>query len=403
MPFPRAAVLAVVFLLGCQTERWGVPTSGSGFPTGSHNYSRWAADPPRMLFLQPITAPDTSGCLQPPLALSSRLTVLATAEGSLIGLGMFEPIWHLRLPAKTVAAVPLVADSGTLYLLGSDGTLSALSFDGKLLWREPLFLGLEHGGGPYLPLLAQHRGILAADGGGRLVRVAATGKILWEQRRGGSLRRSWSASADGLLALGIAADGGDTLLVLDSTGQQRWSRVLPQTQLTCVVLGNGRLVVAGVRDGPQEPIPVLHCFSAIGELLWSKTLPAVPRWVSLDDSSRAYVIVHSSGVGDPISGILAYGADGHHRWKLYLPATITTPALLFEKSLLVFAVQSNGALGGYILSLADGSLQELLSLQEAPPLLLVPAVTPDGDVLLGWSTRLGLLRLGEHPWRWLLF
>jgi hypothetical protein len=170
-----------------------------------------------------------------------------------------------------------------------------------------------------------------------------------------------------------------------------------------VAFGNRQLVVAGVRDGPHEPIPVLHCFSATGELLWSRTLPAVPRWVSLDDSSRAYVIVHSIGVGDPISGILAYGADGHQRWKLYLQATITTPALLFKRSLLVFAVQSNGALGGYILSLVDGSLQELLSLQEAPPLLLVPAVTPDGDVLLGWSARLGLLRLGEHPWRWLLF
>ncbi|MCS6965360.1 MAG: PQQ-like beta-propeller repeat protein [Candidatus Kapabacteria bacterium] len=399
--------VAAVVAQGCQPERWELPASFGGSTTQSHNYTRTAAEPPRMVFLQSVGHPDTSGCLQPPLPLSSRLTVLATANGSLIALSAAAPQWTFSFPKGTAVASALAADTSTLYAMGSDGALYALSFNGTLRWRIHLFRGIPEGGGPYTHLLPFQDGIAVGDASGRLLRIGSSGAMLWEQQRGGSIERSPAADGGEHLVVGIVSfspDAGDTILFIDPTGQQRWARALHQTRLTCSpTFGQGYLFVAGVRNPLADPIPVLHTFSETGQLLWSRVLPATPRWLSVDDSNGVYVIMHSTGIGEPISGILAYDARGEQRWTLYIRAAIMTPALIFRNSAVVFAIQPNGALGAYILAAENGKLQELLSLEGAPPLLLQPAVTPDGSILLGWSHRLGLLRLGEHPWQWLLF
>ncbi len=401
-------LLLAFFLWGCQQERWNVPTTLGGSPARTHNYASTAPEPPRLLFLIPLSHSDSSGCLQPPLPLSSRLTIVATTQGSLVAISGAEVAWSFRFPQGVTAGAALAADTATLYALGTDGTLYALSFEGRLRWQKPLLEAFSSGGGPYLQPLPFTDGVLIGDATGRLYRLSSSGALLWEQHRRTTLERYPVADSDGSIVVGAKGQGeldGDTVIFLESTGHQRWARPLIQTQLSCPMsVGKRFLAVGGLHLSPaNDPVPVLHTFSKTGDLLWSRVLPAPPRWISLDDSNNVYVVVHSPGVGEPISGVLCFNAHGHQRWHMYLRASIAGPLLLFRTAALAFALEGNGALGAYIFSLHDGSLKEAISLEEAPPLLLQPAVTPDGSLLLGWSSRLGLLRFGEHPWRWLFF
>jgi outer membrane protein assembly factor BamB len=323
-----------------------------------------------------------------------------------VAVAAAETLWSFSFPRGVTVASALCADTATLYALGSDGVLYALSFQGRLRWQKKLFRGIAEGGGPYTNPLPLRDGLLVGETSGQLLRLSSQGELLWRHDRGARLDRNPVRDARGNVLLGILSGEStvaDTLVLLDSTGHQRWARALPGTRLSCSpAAGNGLLVVAGVHSA-LDPVPVLHAFAETGELLWSQRLPATARWISLDDSGTAYVVVQSTGIGEPISGILAYDRQGKSLWRQYLRTAIQTPALLFGKSLLVFATRGDGALGAYIFGRSDGELRDILSLEEAPPVLLQPAVTPDGSVVLGWSTRLGLVRLGEHPWRWLVF
>jgi len=282
--------------------------------------------------------------------------------------------------------------------------LYALSFEGSERWRQPLFQSIAKGGGPYIHPLPLRDGVVVGDVSGRILCFSSTGELRWEHRRGFPIDRLPAADAHGTIVLVVRSSeetGADSLVLIEATGHQRWARALMQTRVSCSpVFGQKLLFVGGVRSA-GEPTPVLHAFSEAGELLWSQVLPAVPRWISVDDSNRVYVVVHSSGIGEPISGVLAYDKAGNRLWSWYLRATITTPFLLFRKAGFVLASEANGALGAYTLELSTGTLQQTTSLEEAPPLLLQPAVAPDGSIVIGWSSRLGLLRFGEHPWRWL--
>lgn len=403
-----ALVLTTLLLCGCQMERWSVPATFGGSPARTNNYAITAAEPPRLVFSLELHHSDSSGCLYPPLPLSSRLTVLTTARGSLVAISGTEVVWSFSLPEGVTAGAALAADTTTLYLLGTDGALYALSFEGWLRWRKPIFESLAAGGGPYTHPLPLTDGILVGDASGRLYRISSTGTVLWMHHRRTALERSPVADPEGTIAVGAKGDNdraGDTVIVLEPTGRQRWARELTQTQLSCPMsMGRDLLAVGGLRfSSANDPIPVLHAFSKTGAIVWSRTLPAPPRWLSLDDSNNVYVVVHSSGIGDPISGVFCFTAHGHQRWHIYLRATIVSPLLLFGTTAFTLALEANGALGAYVFSLHDGSLKEFISLEEAPPLLLQPAVTPEGSLLLGWSSRLGLLRFGEHSWHWLIF
>ncbi|MEN3026196.1 MAG: PQQ-binding-like beta-propeller repeat protein [Chlorobiota bacterium] len=398
-------LLLAVTLASCQRERWELPCGLGGAGSRSSNYAHIASEPPLLLFLHPLHHPDTSTCLFPPLAPSTRLTVVATAAGSIIAFAPTDSLWTYRLPKGVVAASAMAADTSTLYVLGTDGVLYALTFGGSLRWQKALFQPLTNGGGPYTHLLPLRDGVVAGEVSGRLVRISSAGLILWEQRRGASVDRLPAADESGNVLIGLTGGPqGDTVLLIDPSGQQRWARGLPGTRLSCSpVVGKSVLFAAGVREGPTESTPVVHAFTASGQLFWSQTLPAVPRWLSVDDANTVFIVAHSRGIGEPISAIFAYDSTGQQRWKLYIQATVATPAIVFRNELLVFVRYPNGALAAYTLSRADGSLRDMVSLKEAPPLLLSPTVAPDGSILLAWSTRLGFLRLGEHPWRWLLF
>jgi|GEM_PF-1230598 len=393
-------------LWGCQSERWNLPTTLGGTPSRTHNYASTAAEPPQLLFLQELHHTDTSGCIQPPLPLSSRLTLLTTANGSLLAVSATGIQWSFRFPDGVTAGAALAADTTSVYVLGTNGMLYSFSFSGQLRWQKPILDPLLTNDSPYIHLLPFTDGVLVGDASGRLLRLSSNASVLWEHHRRTQLDRYPVADAQGNIILGAKGQGDfadDTIVFLEPNGRQRWARALSQTRLSCpIIVGDRLIVAAGLRfSQPHEPIPVLHALSETGTILWSRTLPTSPRWLSLDDSNNVYVVISSPGVGEPISGILCHSPQGHQRWQIYLRATVVSPLLLFRTAGILFALQKNGALGAYMLSLQDGSLRGFFSLEEAPPLLFQPAVTPDGSLLLGWSSRLGLLRLGEHPWQWL--
>jgi outer membrane protein assembly factor BamB len=398
----RAGLLALLLLCACQREQWELPAA-LGTPQRSSNYSAAAELPPSIPLLLPLDAADTSGCVVPPLVLSSRRWIMATSGGSLLSVSPTRVDWLFRLPGGATAT-SLAADSSRVYALATDGMLYALSHEGKLLWSTAAFAPLDSGAA-YAHLLPFSDGVLAASLAGELLCFSGDGRLRWRSNRAAPIGRLPAAFADAVaLSSGPGVPGEtDTLVLLDaSTGQQRWARALPLTAISSgPVVGDRFLAVAGIRYNPESsPAAVLHAFSPTGELLWSQLLPAPARFLATADSSL-YVGIGSTGVGNPISGVLCFSRQGKLLWKLYLQAELTAPPIVFRQALLCLARQG-GALGAYVLSREDGSLREVLSLSEAPPLVLVPAVTPDGEMLLGWSHRLGLLRLSYHPWKWLL-
>jgi len=397
----HAGFLALLLLCACQREQWELPAA-LATPQRNSNYNTAAELPPGIPLLLPLNAADTSGCVVPPLVLSSRRWIIATSEGSLLSVSPTQVDWLFRLPDGAIAT-SLAADSARVYALATDGVLYALSHEGKLRWSTVAFAPLDSGAA-YAHLLPFADGVLAASLAGELLCFSGDGQLRWSSNRAAPIGRLPAAFAEAVaFSSGPGVPGEtDTLVLLDaSTGQQRWARALPSTAISSGPVGGDHfLAVAGIRHNPESsPAAVLHAFSPMGELLWSQLLPAPARFLSAADS-LLYVGISSTGVGNPISGILCFSRRGEQLWKLYLQAELTAPPLVFRQALLCFARQGE-ALGAYVLSREDGSLREVLSLSEAPPLLLTPTVTPDGEVLLGWSHRLGLLRLSYHPWKWL--
>ena len=156
----RAGLLALLLLCACQREQWELPAA-LGTPQRSSNYSAAAELPPSIPLLLPLDAADTSGCVVPPLVLSSRRWIMATSGGSLLSVSPTRVDWLFRLPGGATAT-SLAADSSRVYALATDGMLYALSHEGKLLWSTAAFAPLDSGAA-YAHLLPFSDGILAAS------------------------------------------------------------------------------------------------------------------------------------------------------------------------------------------------------------------------------------------------
>jgi outer membrane protein assembly factor BamB len=294
----RAGLLALLLLCACQREQWELPAA-LGTPQRSSNYSAAAELPPSIPLLLPLDAADTSGCVVPPLVLSSRRWIMATSGGSLLSVSPTRVDWLFRLPGGATAT-SLAADSSRVYALATDGMLYALSYEGKLLWSTAAFAPLDSGAA-YAHLLPFSDGVLAASLAGELLCFSGDGRLRWHSNRAAPIGRLPAAFADAVaLSSGPGVPGEtDTLVLLDaSTGQQRWARALPLTAISSgPVVGDRFLAVAGIRYNPESsPAAVLHAFSPTGELLWSQLLPAPARFLATADSSL-YVGIGRHGGG----------------------------------------------------------------------------------------------------------
>jgi hypothetical protein len=262
----RAGLLALLLLCACQREQWELPAA-LGTPQRSSNYSAAAELPPSIPLLLPLDAADTSGCVVPPLVLSSRRWIMATSGGSLLSVSATRVDWLFRLPGGAIAT-SLAADSSRVYALATDGMLYALSYEGKLLWSTAAFAPLDSGAA-YAHLLPFSDGVLAASLAGELLCFSGDGQLRWHSNRAAPIGRLPAAFADAVtLSSGPGVPGEtDTMVLLDaSTGQQRWARALPLTAISSgPVVGDRFLAVAGIRYNPESsPAAVLHAFSPTG-------------------------------------------------------------------------------------------------------------------------------------------
>lgn len=220
------------------------------------------------------------------------------------------------------------SSDGTVFALGSDGSLMALSPTGKTLWRAQTTS--EHG-----PLAASGDEVYLQSGA-ELVGIVAPGIVRWQVPAEDEITSATPAPDGGVIA---GAKGG-AVIAISPDGSRRWS-FTPAGGFAGSVALRGGAVFVGSRSGrlyaldastgaeqwhfdslapvrrgpvanPAGPLffesDALYAVAPDGNLAWSKTLPA-----------KTAVPLASDGVGGVFGPIgdrsaAVLNSDGTFKW-----------------------------------------------------------------------------------------
>jgi hypothetical protein len=382
-----------MILLSCQSETSlkGESINLYGGASRANSYERFGSFVVNVSTNEKIFSPDSSDMMIPPLALSSYRTVCATVEGSIIQFTSAMVEWSAKLDTGRYVVAGMCADGlQNIYAVGSDGYVYSFASDGKRRFKTRI---PSEDSASYRDILAVSDGIILTSTSGTVSKVSFEGKVLWHYI---SLLSSVSMSSadDQNIYTSLThndVQANDTLLCLSSDGKCRWKIGVSARLMTAPVVGNGRIAVGVVQLG----IPKILTVGFNGKELWIQEVEATPRGISMATDGSIITVSYNAGIGTPQSSIEQFSLIGKHEWTIKFNALIASPALIGTTNIALIGVQSS-AIGVYLIN-RKGVLDTFLSLDSAPALILKPIVAPGGNIIFaaarhGYITRVGAKR-----------
>jgi len=340
-----------------------------------------------------IPGPDSlSGAIVPPLLLSSYQTVTANSNGTVSLSNSSRVEWSAKLDNDAFVSSGMCADAEhNVYCAGNDGNIYSYSREGKRQFKTRF---TDSTNIICTDILALTNGVVLADGKGLFSKIGFDGKLLWQYQASLPTLQTFSADANGSLYIALTHNDyttGDTIVKVNAAGKNEWKIALPLMRIVVApIFSNGRILVGVIENGN---IPLLVECSADGRLVRKIQMRATPRGISISKNGTVYGVGYNAGLGEPQSVIQAFAPDGREVWFLNFGCKIASPALLSVENIALVGTKGS-AIAVYLLHL-HGVLDRFLSLETAPPLLLKPAISPDGTLVFAGNTSGCLTRVGS--------
>jgi outer membrane protein assembly factor BamB len=418
--FWTLAIVALMVISACQTARQQTDYTFYGGAGRASNYEQSAAafsnamiirDKPRNHDSLKATSA-LRGATMPPVPLTFTSNYLTTLDGYVVRYANNEVEWKVLFDApsgkhssKTIAASFACTDrEDTFYVLASDGAVYSIGKDGKRRWKQALFTPGQQS--LFSDLLVVADGIVAgfSDNGsrGNLVKLGFDGTVLWNNAYTFAPTHTFAADEQGNI---IAALSGNTAGMTDSVvsiapnGAARWMRAVPATRLLGMpVVSANSIITWGIREQSGQRSDVVCAFDLAGKPLWTKELTFTPQGIAVGTRNNAPFIVvagYRVGMGEPLTFVLGLDASGKEQWRLtYNIAIMGAPMMSSDN--IAFVGTKGEALGVYIMG-KDGVYQNVVSLSDAPPLCLIPAVDSENNLVFATTDAIGLIKVGKLP------
>lgn len=390
-----AIVLSTVSFLSCgKPAAWndGNISSGGG-ASHANTYHEFNGFTLQAAMNDRLPLEDSSGISAPPLPLDAVFTVVATLGGTISKVASTTLQWTAKLDTGYVAAGMCADAEGSVYCAATDGSLYCFDATGKRQWKRSIVDSQNVVA--FYDVILTNDGLFAATYGGDVVKCSKSGKIIWRRTFAGGIARPPCADANGRLYVPVAdaAHITDTVICIDNSGKTLWNMNIPAMTLTAAPVITGSSVVAGGKKFENgNEIPMLIGLDMSGHKQWEVLLDAVPRYISIATDGHISTVGWNAGMGIPLSSVRSFTADGAPLEKLYYRFPVYSPVLHAAENA-VFTGSQNSAYGVYLLD-KSGSLNMVLSMEDAPDLNLNPAVAPDGTLLFAAKNKPVITRVG---------
>jgi outer membrane protein assembly factor BamB len=421
------AAFVLTLASACQQARQQTDYTFYGGATRSGNYEQSAATFSNAMIIRDKPRKDDSlassrelsarlrGATMPPVPLSFTSNYLTTLDGFVVRYANNIVEWKAAFDAqqtdaqqrntKTFAAsFPCTDKDDTFYALASDGAVYSIGKDGKRKWKKALFApGAQS---LFSDLLIVADGIIVgfSDNGsrGNLVKLDFTGGIVWNNAYMLAPTRTFAADEQGNVIAALSANttgSTDSIVSIAPNGSLRWMQAVEATRLLRmpVVAGN-RILVWGIREQAGQRGDVVCAFDIGGKPLWTKQITFTPQGIAVGTRNDAPLIVvagYRVGMGEPLTLVLGLDANGKEQWKLsYNLAIMGAPMISLGN--IVFVGTKGEAVGVYFMD-KNGVYQNVVSLSDAPPMCLIPAVDSENNLVFATTDEIGLIKVGKLP------
>lgn len=333
----------------------------------------------------------------PPLILSNNKTILASDNNKIISLYGNEKDWVFELDSSGIINAGLVSDTNNnIYAISNDGQFISLDHSGNLRFKKQLLKlkKLEFFNKP----LYIEGSIVISSSNGDVVSVDTNGNVNFNLSMGTDIISEVSASSneDILITLTNGSFGKtDTLLCLDSNGEEKWRFSSNEFRFLKGAITNGeKIAIGGTKQVGDNKLSKIFYLDNKGSLLWEKELSSLPRYLSMSNDGEVFVITFDSGFRKMLSGVFSFSSKGELNWNIYYDYSIPTPALISENEI-AFLASNRETYGLFFLNREDGVLIHTLDIGEAAPLNFIPAITEEGTILFSGKKSLRLIRVDE--------
>ncbi len=423
---PKALAVAMLFVglftslfAACQQVRppdaftfyGGAARSGNYENGGSFTNTMIINDFPKKNDSAALTsAKGQIGANMPPVPISFIASYLTLLDGNAVRYANGRMEWKAPFDATAggkraiASALPCRDKEDNFYVLANDGALYSIAKDGKRRWKQSFFtpapLSL------FCDLLPLADGILvgfSADGvRGTLIKCTFDGTIAWKQEFATAPVRAFAADEAGNITLALTANtpgATDSLVSIATNGGRRWAKGVPATRLLRMPITEaGQILISGIRETKTAREDVLLAFDANGNQRWEKVLTFTPQGIAMGTHEGSPLLVvagYRMGMGESLSLVLGLDANGKERWRLSYDLAVMGAPMISQQNI-VFVGTKGEAIGAYFMS-KSGVFQQVVSMSDAPPLCLIPAVDAENNILFSASDELGIVKIGKLP------
>ncbi|TAL68421.1 MAG: hypothetical protein EPN82_10530 [Bacteroidetes bacterium] len=389
-----------LLLISCGSDTGeGKPVNIYGGAGRTNSYEKYGSFSYKYPVLDEIEFKDSSGAATAPLVLPNSDIIVSTVNGNIIYISSKQVKWSFKLDTDETPSASIAADANmNIYIISTTGKLYSITKAGLLNWKKIIIDSLAK----YdliSDLLAQENGIVTAVSNGKIIKVGYNGKVKWTYTARLSPIKTFSADEKGNIYIPLTHDEfgkTDTLLCLSSDGKVVWQKGFDNTRfIKSPVVFKSRVIIFGIRESGEQKISTVNYLEVNGKVLWKKEILLFARNLSVDLDGRIYVTGYNSGIGEAMSGIFCYSPEGKLIWKNYFEVIIPSSPLL-SKKYIGFVVNDKNSAGLYFLK-KDGTLYEVVGLENMPPLYLQPAVTSDPLIIFSGADRLSIVSIEEAP------
>ncbi|MBI5325359.1 MAG: PQQ-binding-like beta-propeller repeat protein [Ignavibacteriae bacterium] len=330
---------------------------------------------------------DSSGAVASPLILPNSDIIVSTVKGNILSIAQKQVKWLFKLDSNDIPSVSLAADGNmNIYIITRAGKLYSLSKNGTLNWKKNYFNSIDKYD-VFSELLTQDDGLIAAISNGEIVKIGIDGKLLWKLKSLLSPTKTFAADGNGNIYITLTNDEfgkTDSLLCISKSGNLVWKKGFENTRLIRTpVIFNKRIYLVGISISGEQKVSTLYSLDEKGNVIWKKELLLFARFISVDIDGKIYVTGYNSGIGEAMSGIFCFSADGKLQWKKYFEVIIPY-------------VNDRNSTGVYFTK-KDGTLYEVVGLENMPVLYLQPAVTSDPLIIFSGAEKLCFVSIDAPP------
>ena len=342
---------------------------------------------------------DSSGAISAPLVLPNSDIIISTVKGNILLISQKQVRWPFKLDSTELPSASLAADANmNIYFISSAGKLYSISKDGVLNWKKKVIDSVGRFD-IFSDLLAQDNGVVTAVSNGKIVKVGFDGSIKWIYSANLSPTKTFAADEKGNLYITLTNDefgATDTLLCLSPEGKVVWKKGFENTRfIKSPVVFNNKIYLFGITESGEQKISSIYSLDEKGKMLWEKEILLFARFISVDKDGRVYITGYNSGIGEAMSGVFCFSPDGKLVWKKYFEVIIPS-APMISKKYIAFVVSDKNAVGVYFTK-KDGTLYEVVSMENMPLLYLQPAVTSSPLIIFSGAEELRLVSIDAPP------